>query len=102
MGTQILQVLEKTKSFDSMLGHVRATICQWEPSLEFYTTQIQPIIHHRWDHMNTPLHMATYALNPKWHVESPRRDPPVDNPKVKNGFQDATGKMYFEEDGSKL
>ena len=32
------------ETFDSMLGRVRAAIREKEPSLEFYTTQIRPII----------------------------------------------------------
>ena len=32
------------ETFDSMLGKVREAIRQKEPSLEFYTNQIQPII----------------------------------------------------------
>lgn len=47
-----------------MLDQVRVSIREKDPSLEFYTTQIRPIIQHRWDRMNTPLHMAAYALNP--------------------------------------
>ena len=71
MGTQILQVLEKPESFDGMLGQVKETICEKDPSLEFYTTQIQPIIQCRWDRMNTPLHLiCTKQGNrdefPKW------------------------------------
>ena len=47
--------------------------------------------------MNTPLHMASYALNPKWYVERPGIMPPNDDPEVKNGFLDAIAKMYNEE-----
>ena len=52
--------------------------------------------------MNTPLHMTTYALNPKWYVERRGRVPPIDDPEVKNGFLDAIEKMYPEEEGAKL
>lgn len=52
--------------------------------------------------MNTPLHIATYTLNPKWYFERLGRVPHIDDPEVKNGFQDAIAKMYNEEDGEKL
>lgn len=84
------------ETFNSMLGRVKASIQQREPSLEFCTSQIRPIIQRRWDRMNTPLHMAAYALNPKWYVERPGRVPPIDDPEVKNGFLDAIAKMYNE------
>jgi hypothetical protein len=75
------------ETFDSMLGQVKATICEKEPSLEFYMNQIQPIIQCRWDRMNTPLHMANmYALNPKWYMERPGRIPPIDDLEIKKGF----------------
>lgn len=38
-----------------------------DPSLAFYNEQIQPIIQCRWDKLNTPLHMADFALNPNWY-----------------------------------
>lgn len=90
------------ETFDSMLGRVKVAIQQREPSLEFYTSQIRPIIQRRWDRMNTPLHMAAYALNPKWYVERPGRVPPIDDPEVKNGFLDVIAKMYSEEEGSRF
>ena len=90
------------ETFDSMLGHVKAAIQHREPSLEFYTSQIRPIIQRRWDHMNTPLHMAAYALNPKLYVERTGRVPLIDDPEVKNGFLDAIAKMYSEEEGSRF
>ena len=93
---------EVYETFDSMLGRVKLAIKQREPSLDFYTTQVRPIIQRRWDRMNTPLHMAAYAINPKWYVERAGRVPPIDDAEVKNGFLDAIGKMYSEEEGAKL
>ena len=90
------------ETFDSMLGRVRAAIREKEPSLEFYTTQIRPIIQRRWDRMNTPLHMATYALNPKWYVERPGRISPIEDPEIKKGFRVAITKMYDEDDAKKI
>ena len=80
------------ETFDSVLVRVKETIQQRDPSLYCYTTQVQ----------HTPLHMAVYALNPKWYVERHGRVPPIDDPEVKNGFLDAIGKMYYEEEGGKL
>jgi len=52
--------------------------------------------------MNIPLHMAAYALNPKWYVERFGRVPLIDDPEVKNGFLDAIAKMHNEEEGGKF
>ena len=52
--------------------------------------------------MNTLLCMVVYALNPKWYVEIPRRVPPINDPKVTNGYWDTIGEMYNEEEGAKL
>ena len=52
--------------------------------------------------MNTPLHMAAYALNPKWYVERPGRISPIEDPEVKRGFRAAITKMYDEDDAKKI
>lgn len=90
------------ETFDSMLGRVKVAIQQREPSLEFYTSHIRPTIQRKWDRMNTPLHMAVYALNPKWYVERLGRVPPIDDLEVKNEFLDAIAKMCNEEEGSRF
>jgi len=90
------------ETFDSMLGQVRAAIREKEPSLEFYNNEIRPIIQRRWDRMNTPLHMAAYALNPKWYIPRPGRILPIDDPEIKKGFKDAISKMYSAEEGKIL
>ena len=90
------------ETFDSMLGQVKVAIREKDPSLEFYTTQIRPIIQRRWDRMNTPLHMEAYALNPKWYVERPGRILPIEDPEVKKGFRVAITKMYNAKEGKTL
>ncbi|KAH9315128.1 hypothetical protein KI387_023755 [Taxus chinensis] len=67
---------------DNMLGQMKATIRVRDPTLEFYHEHIQPIIQHRWEKLNTPLHMVAYALNPKWYVERPGRVIPLDDNEV--------------------
>ena len=57
-----------------------------DPTLAFYTEHIEPIIHHRWEKLNTLLHMAAYALNPKWYIPRPGRVTPLQDDEVKNGF----------------
>ena len=52
--------------------------------------------------MNTPLHMAAYALNPKWYIPRPGIIPPIDDLEIKNGFQATISKMYTSEDGKVL
>jgi len=79
-----------------MIGHVKSIVRQRDPSLESFN-EIQKLIEKRWNKMNTPLHMAAYALNPKWYVEREGRVAPIDDPEVKLGFIDAIQKMYTEE-----
>ena len=52
--------------------------------------------------MNTPLHMAAYALNPKWYISRPGRIAPIQDPEIKKGFRTAIAKMYSEEEGQTL
>ena len=52
------------------------------------------IIEKRWRKLNASLHMATYALNPKWYIERPNTVLPIDDEEVKDGFLDAICKMY--------
>ncbi|KAH9331356.1 hypothetical protein KI387_003464, partial [Taxus chinensis] len=64
---------------DSMFGQIKVTIRVRDPTLEFYHEHIQPVIQLRWEKLNNPLHMAVYALNPKWYVERPGRVIPLDD-----------------------
>ena len=52
--------------------------------------------------MNTPLHIAAYALNPKWYISRPGRVAPIDDPEVKNGFRAIISKMYSSKEGKIL
>ena len=81
------------ESIDSMIGKIKSIIRQRDPSLELFN-ELQKLIEKRWNKLNTPLHMAAYALNPKWYVEREGRVAPIDDPKVKQGFIDAIEKMY--------
>ena len=56
------------ESIDSMIGKIKSIIRQRDRSLELFN-ELQKLIEKRWNRMNTPLHMAAYALNPKWYVE---------------------------------
>ena len=68
---------EVDECIDSMLGQMRADVCERDPTLAFYTKHIEPIIHRRWEKLNTRLHMAAYALNPKWYIPRPSRVTPL-------------------------
>ena len=70
---------------DSMVGKVRRIIRQRNSSLEFFQ-EIHKIIDKRWIKLNMSLHMAAYALNPKWYMERPNRLLPIDDEEVKMGF----------------
>ena len=78
---------------DCMVGKVRHIICQRNPSLEFFQ-EIHKTIEKRWSKLNTSLHMAAYALNPKWYMERPNRVLHIDDEEVKYGFLDSISKMY--------
>lgn len=84
------------ESIDSMIGKIKSIIRQREPSLRLFN-ELQRLIEKRWNRLNTPLHMADYALNPKWYVEGEGRVSPMDDPEVKQGFIDAIEKMYAPE-----
>ncbi|KAH9329297.1 hypothetical protein KI387_001405 [Taxus chinensis] len=81
---------------DSMLGQMKVVVRARDPTLEFYHQHIQPIIERRWEKLNTPLHMAAYALNPKWYVERPGRVLPVDDEEVRKGFLKALKKCIMQ------
>ena len=59
-----------------MLGQIKHVIHAKDPNLVFYDEQLKPIVMRRWNIMNTPLHMAAYAVNPKWYAPRPGRVPP--------------------------
>lgn len=68
---------EVYECIDSMLDQMRAAVQVKDPSLAFYNEHIRPIIQRRWDKLNTPLHMAAFALNPKWYMARPGRVTPI-------------------------
>ena len=84
---------------DTMVGKIKHIIRQRNPSLEFFH-EIHKVIEKRWNKLNTSLHMAAYALNPKWYMERPNRVLPIDDEEVKQGFLDAISKMYTVDEAS--
>lgn len=70
--------------------------------MQFYNEHIQPIIRHRWEKLNTPLHMAAYALNPRWYGQRPSKIIPVEDLEVKDRFIDAVDKLYVPTEASQI
>lgn len=70
------------ETFDSMVWQIKKAIKEKEPSLEFYEEHLKPIVMKRWNTMNTLLHMAAYAVNPKWFGPSLGRVPPSSDEEV--------------------
>ena len=93
---------EVYECIDSMLGQMRVAVRERDPTLAFYTEHIEPIIHRRWEKLNTPLHMASYALNPKWYIPRRGRVTPLRDDEVKNGFFRCIAKMYDIETASEI
>ena len=55
--------------------------------------------------MNTPLHMATYAINPKWYISRPGRIAPIQDPEFELPLQRCTVKRrgkHFGDSGFSL
>jgi hypothetical protein len=72
------------ESIYSMNEQVKSIVRQRETSLGFFN-EIQVLIEKRWNKLNTPLHMATYALNLKWYIERQGKVAPTDDLEVKQG-----------------
>jgi hypothetical protein len=64
---------------------IMSIICHMDPSLELFN-ELQKLIEKRRNKLNTPLHMATYALNPKWYVEREGKVSSIHDLEVKKGF----------------
>lgn len=86
----------------SMLGQMNIVVRKRDPTLAFYTKHIEPIIHHRWEKLNTPLHMVAYALNPKWYIPRLGRVTPLQDDEVNNGFFRYIARMYDIETASEI
>jgi len=50
--------------------------------------------------MNTPLHMAAHALNPKWYVPRDKKKTPNNDQEVKDGFMAFISKVYTSEESA--
>ncbi|XP_059076405.1 uncharacterized protein LOC131078326 [Cryptomeria japonica] len=56
---------------------------------------IEAKLHGRWNKLNTPLHCAAYALNPKWYdIEVTKKRAPHQDREVMKGFWAAVKKIY--------
>jgi hypothetical protein len=93
---------EVYETFDNMLGKIKQIILAKDPTLGSYEQHIRPIVTRRWNTMNTLLHMAAFALNPKWYAPRAGRQLPCDDPKVLDGFTRAIEKIYPAEQASIL
>ena len=85
-----------------MLGKMKRIVAAKDPTLGFYEEHIRPIVTRRWNILNTPLHMAAFALNPKWYAQLGGRGLPCDDPEVLDGFTRAIDKMYSAQNASTL
>ena len=75
----------------SMCERIQSVTDRRDPTL---WPQLQSFIHGRWNKLNTPLHMATYAVNPKWYDSTTGRRPPSQDREVVKGFMTAVKKIY--------
>jgi len=79
------------ENIDSMCERIQSITDKKDPNL---WPQLQSFIHGRWNKLNTPLHMAAYAVNPKWYDSKRGRRPPSQDREVVKGFMTAIKKMY--------
>lgn len=77
------------ETINTMIDHMNAIIHEKDSTLDLCDTHILPTIQRRWDKINTPFHMAAYALNLVWYVMKPRRVAHLDDMEVKKGFMKA-------------
>ena len=79
------------ENMDSMCERIRSIVEVKDPNL---WVQLETMIHGRWNKLNNPLHMAAYAVNPKWYDPSTGRRPPSQDREVVKGFMATVKKMY--------
>eukprot|EP01018_Ginkgo_biloba_P039321 Gb_36401 [translate_table: standard] len=83
---------EVYETLDSMCEQIR-TIADRKDK-ELYKT-LEEKIHKRWNLLNTPLHMATYVVNPKWYdTKKTRKRVPCSDVEVARGFMACIKKIY--------
>ena len=61
------------ENMDSMCERIQSITYRRDPTL---WPQLQSFIHGQWNKLNMPLHMAAYAVNPKWYDPPLGRRPP--------------------------
>lgn len=69
-----------------------------DTTLVFYYEHIRPFVTQRWNIKNTLLHMAAFAVNPKWCAELDGRVPSCDDLEVLDGFSKVIDKMFSEQE----
>ena len=80
------------EAIDSMCEKVKTITDIKDPSLY---PLIEEKLHGRWNKLNTPLHCAAYALNPKWHdIQVTGKRAPHQDREVMKGFWAAIKKIY--------
>lgn len=82
------------ETMDSMLQKIKQIILSHDNDMVLYEGYINPIFLWRWNTMNTPLHIASYALNPKWYEPRLGRYAPSKDDEVRRGIMKALQKMY--------
>ena len=71
------------ENMDSMCERIQSIIDRRDPTL---WPQLQSFIHGRWNKLNSPLHMAAYAVNPKWYDPTTGRRYPSQEREVVKGI----------------
>lgn len=79
------------ENIDSMCERIQSITDRRDPTL---WPQLQSFIHWRWNKLNTPLHMAAYAVNPKWYDSTTGRRLHSQDREVIKGFMTVVKKIY--------
>eukprot|EP01018_Ginkgo_biloba_P011493 Gb_23866 [translate_table: standard] len=78
------------------------SMCEQMKDKELYKT-LEKKIHKRWHRLNTLLHMATYAINPKWYdTEKTRKRAPFNDEELAHGLMACIKKIYGDKEARTL
>eukprot|EP01018_Ginkgo_biloba_P015686 Gb_14230 [translate_table: standard] len=81
---------------DSMCERIKAVTNARDTTLY---PKLMEKIHGQWNELNTPLHMASYALNSKWYDSNlTKKRPPSEDCEVTNGFFIVITKIYGDSE----